>query len=191
LLTFRLIPSASYFTMIIDIILLVVLAMACFKGYSRGLIVAIFSFLAIIIGVAAAMKFSIVVGGWLQNSTHISRQWIPFLSFLLIVIAVVILVRLVANLLQKSVEFVMLGWLNRLGGIVFYVVLYVIIYSIVLFYATEMNVIKPETIQASKTYSLIEPFGPRAINLLGSLVPIFKDLFVQLEKFFGSVVNSH
>ena len=177
--------------MVIDIILLALLAIACFKGYSRGLIVAIFSFLAVIIGVAAAMKFSIIVSGWLQNSTHISKQWLPFVSFLIIMVGVVILVRWVANLLQKAVEAVMLGWANRIGGIIFYVALFVTVYSIVLFYATEINLIKPEVIQASKTYNIIEPFGPKAINALGSLIPLFKNLFTDLEAFFGSLVKSH
>lgn len=177
--------------MVIDIILLVLLAIACFKGYSRGLIVAIFSFLAVIIGLAAAIKFSVLVGGWLQNSTHISKQWLPFVSFLIIMIAVVILVRLVANMLQKSVEFVMLGWVNRLGGIVFYVVIYVTVYSIVLFYGAKMNIIKPEALQSSQTYNIIEPFGPKAVNILGALIPVFKDMFTDLETFFGSLVNGH
>lgn len=177
--------------MVIDIVLLVILAMACFKGYSRGLIVAIFSFLAIIIGLAAAMKFSVIVSGWLQNSTHISKQWLPFFSFLIVILGVATLVRWVAGLIQKSVEVIMLGWLNRLGGIVFYVALYVAIYSILLFYATEINIIKPETIQSSKTYTVIEPIGPKAINILGSLVPIFKNLFTDLQTFFGSFVNNH
>lgn len=175
--------------MVIDIILLILLAIACFKGYTRGLIVAVFSFLAVIIGLAAAMKLSVVVGGWLQNSTHISKQWVPFLSFLIIMIGVAILVRWAANLLQKSVEAIMLGWLNRIGGIVFYVVLFVVAYSIVLFYATEINLVKPEVIQASKTYSLIEPFGPKAVNALGSLVPLFKNLFTDLETFFGTLTH--
>ena len=42
--------------MAIDIIFLVLLAMAAFKGFRRGFIVAIFSFLAIVIGLAAAIK---------------------------------------------------------------------------------------------------------------------------------------
>lgn len=177
--------------MVIDVILLILLAVACFKGYTRGLIVAIFSFLAVFIGVAAALKLSVMVSGWLQNSTHISRQWLPFVSFLLVMIAVVIVVRLVANLLQKSVEAVMLGWLNRLGGILFYVAIFVLIYSVVLFYAIKMNVIKPEVVSASKTYPLIAPLGPRAVNALGFVIPLFKGLFTQLETFFDTIVKHH
>lgn len=150
---------------------------------------AIFSFLAIIIGLAAAMKFSVVVAGWLQNSTNINKQWLPFLSFMIVIIAVVILVRWLAGLLQKSVEHLMIGWLNRLGGIIFYVVLYITVYSIVLFYATQINLIKPETIQTSKTYAVIEPFGPKAIDALGFLLPLFRNLFTELEQFFGALTK--
>jgi membrane protein required for colicin V production len=184
-------PTTNFnFTgMAIDITLLILLALACFKGASRGLIVAVFSFLAIIIGLAAAMKLSVVVASWLQNSTNLNKQWLPFLSFFIVMICVVILVRWVARLLQKTVESVMMGWLNRLGGMVFFVLLYAAIYSVVLFYATEMGFLKPETIQSSKTYGLIEPFGPRIINALGALVPVFKNLFSDLEAFFGSFVH--
>ncbi len=172
--------------MAIDIILLVLLAIACFKGVSRGLIVAVFSFLAVIIGLAAAIKLSVVVAGWLKNSTNLNKQWLPFLSFAIVIIAVALLVRLLAKLLQKSVESVMMGWLNRLGGVVFYVLLYVSVYSVVLFYATQMNVLRPATINLSKTYNVIEPFGPRVVNAIGALLPVFKNLFGELEQFFGS-----
>jgi len=164
----------------------VLLAIACFKGVSRGLIVAVFSFLAVIIGLAAAIKLSVVVAGWLKNSTNLNKQWLPFLSFAIVIIVVALLVRLLAKLLQKSVESVMMGWLNRLGGVVFYVLLYVSVYSVVLFYATQMDVLKPATINLSKTYNVIEPFGPKVVNAIGTLLPVFKNLFSDLEHFFGS-----
>ena len=139
--------------MIIDIIFLILLAFAIIKGISRGFIVALFSFLAIIIGIAAAMKLSYIVANWLQHSFNTGGQWLPFLSFLIVLIGVIILVRLVANLIQKAVNFSMLGWLNKLGGILLFILLYVSVYSVFLFYLTEMNIIKPETIEASHTYS--------------------------------------
>ena len=173
--------------MIIDIIFLILLALSIIKGMSRGFIVAVFSFLAIIIGLAAAMKFSTVVAGWLQNSFNTGKAWLPFLSFLIVMIVVVFLVRLVANIIQKAVSMAMLGWLNRLGGIIFYFVLYMAVYSIVLFYLTKINFIKPETIAASRTYSFIEPLGPKVINTIGIIIPIFKNMFQQLSDFFSKV----
>ena len=44
--------------MILDLLLIVILIVAIIKGYQRGLIVGIFSFIAVIIGLAAAIKLS-------------------------------------------------------------------------------------------------------------------------------------
>ncbi len=175
--------------MIIDIIFVILLVMAIWKGYSCGFIVAVFSLLAIFIGLAAAIKFSVIVSGWLHNNTNIGTRWLPFISFLLVMIVVIILVRWIAGLIQAGIEFAMLGWLNRLAGIVLYAALYTMVYSIILFYATQMGIIKTETIKASATYNTVEPLGPKSIDMLGSLVPFFKNMFRDLENFFSSLAS--
>ncbi|NNV55355.1 CvpA family protein [Limnovirga soli] len=173
--------------MSIDIIYIILIAMAVLKGYSRGLIVAIFSLLAIIIGLAAAMKFSVLVTGWLALNTHIGTQWLPFIAFIAIFILIVIIVRSVANLIEAAIDMALLSWINKLAGIILYVLLYSMVYSIVLFYGTQMGIISQTTIGASTIYGFIEPWGPTVINLLGSIIPVFKDMFQQLEQFFGNV----
>jgi membrane protein required for colicin V production len=175
--------------MIIDIIFVILLTIALWKGYSQGFIVAIFSFLAIFIGLAAAVKFSVIVSAWLHSSTNIGTRWLPFISFLTVIIIVIILVRWIAGLIQAGVEFAMLGWLNRLGGIVLYVALYTMVYSIILFYATQMGIIKKETILTSVVYNIIEPWGPKSIDMLGNLVPVFKNMFQDLKDFFDSLAS--
>lgn len=175
--------------MFIDIIALIILAMAIFKGYSRGLIVSILSFLGILIGLAAAIKFSVAVSAWLDENTSISAQRLPFLSFILIMIAVILAVRWIANITEAAIEIVLLGWLNKLGGIILYVLVYLMVYSIVLFYATQMDLLKEETIKASQTYGIIEPWGIKVINALGYIIPFFKDMFTDLQNFFGKVAE--
>jgi membrane protein required for colicin V production len=173
--------------MIIDIIFAVLLIIALFKGLRKGFIVAVFSILAFIIGLAAAMKLSAYVAQHLQESTNISAKWLPFASFLLVFLLVIILVRIVAALIERTVQFAMLGWLNRLSGVVLYMALYIFIFSILLFYAVQLKLIREETLLASATYSFIEPWGPFAINGLGKVIPWFRDMFGQLSDFFGSI----
>jgi membrane protein required for colicin V production len=170
--------------MLIDIIFAVIILLACIKGYSRGLILALFSIIAFIIGLAAALKLSTVVAGYLKNSTSISAKWLPFLSFLLVFIVVVLLVRLGAKLVEKSAKFVLLGWVNRIGGMILYAALYTIIFSIFLFFAEKLHLLKPSVISSSLTYDFIQPWGPKVIDGFGKLIPIFKDMFGELEKFF-------
>jgi len=173
--------------MFIDLIFAVILVVAIFKGLSRGFIVAIFSLLAFVVGLAAAMKLSTYAAHYLAGNTNISARWLPFISFLLVFFIVVLLVRLAARLIQKSVEFAMLGWLNRLLGVLLYMALYTTIFSIILFYAVQMNIIRQDTVLASRTYNFIEPWGPYAINGLGAVIPWFRDMFEELKEFFGSI----
>ena len=147
------------------------------------------TFIAIIIGLAAALKLSTAVAGWLQNSTHIAKQWLPFIAFALVMIGVIILIRLVANILQKSVEMMLMGWINRIGGIVLYIVIYLTLFSVILFYADKMQFLKAETINASKTFAFVEPWGPKVINWFSVIIPFFKDMFTQLETFFETVAT--
>jgi len=173
--------------MILDIIVAVILILAIIKGYRQGLIVALFSAIAFIIGLAAAMKLSVVAAGYLGKAVKISDKWLPIISFAVVFLIVVLLVRLGAKLIQKSVEFAMLGWVNRIGGILLYIGLYILIFSILIFYADQMSFIKPETKRESVTYSYIQPWGPKLMEGLGKIIPVFKGMFQDLENFFDNV----
>lgn len=170
--------------MSIDLILIILLVLAIVKGYSQGVIIAVFSAVALFIGLAAAMKLSVVTASWLKDTVHVSGKWLPVIAFALVFLAAVLLVRLAAKALQKTVELAMLGWLNKLGGILFYAALYILTLSIVLFYAEKIDLVGPQTIAASKTYEFIKPWGPKAMNAIGSIIPVFKNMFIELEAFF-------
>lgn len=175
--------------MLIDIILVVLFVLAVIKGYQRGLIVGVFSLLAIVIGLAAAMKLSTVVAGYIGKAIKISDAWLPVISFAVVFILAVLLVRLGANMLQKTVEISMLGWVNRLGGILFYLAIFIIVYSIILFYAEQVKLIQPETIKDSVTYSYIQPWGPKVIDSFATVIPVFKGMFTDLQVFFDGVAE--
>jgi membrane protein required for colicin V production len=173
--------------MIIDITFAIILIMAIFKGLSKGFIIGIFSFVAFTIGLAAALKLSAVVAGWLENKVTGFTRWLPFISFVLVFIAVILLVNLLARLIKKT--FAMLGWLDKIGGLVLYVVIYTIIFSIFLFFAEKVNLVSQETIAGSTTYSYVSPWGPKVIDNLGKIIPLFKDMFSQLQDFFGGIIK--
>ncbi len=175
--------------MILDIIFIVIVIVAMIKGYQRGLIVGVFSFLALIIGLAAAMKLSTVVAGYIGKAVKISDQWLPLIAFALIFLIVVLLVRAIAAMIEKSIQFVMLGWVNRLGGIIFYTALYITVFSVILFYAEQMKLIRAETIAKSLTYHFAQPWGPKAINSFATIVPFFKNMFHDLQDFFGNLAH--
>ena len=171
----------------IDIVFAILMVIAIFKGYRNGFIVAVFSIAAFIIGMAAALKLSATMATYLQNSMTITGKWLPFLSFTIVFLVVVLLVNIGAKLIEKTFEMALLGWLNRIGGIILYILLYTIIFSIFLFYADKARLFQDTTIQASKTYPYIIPWGPKVMDQFGKIIPIFKDMFTQLSDYFEGV----
>lgn len=173
--------------MLIDIIFLVIVIIAAIRGIRRGFIIAVFSVIAIIIGLAAAIKLSTVAADYLDDSVNVSARWFPVISFIIVFLLFVLVVRLIANLFQKTVEIAFLGWLNRMAGAVLYIFLYTVIFSVVLFFAGQLNLIKGDTIADSTVYPWVEPIGPYVINGIGKVAPFFRDMFEQLKAFFDSM----
>ena len=83
-----------------------------------------------------------------------------------------------------------MGWLNKIGGIILFAAIYITVFSVLVFYAEQLKLLQQDTIDKSVAYSFIQPWGPKAINGFGSIVPLFKDMFSTLEHFFDGVATN-
>lgn len=155
--------------MLIDIGFILLMVLAIFKGISKGFIVAIFSFFSFYIGLAAALKLSATVAEYLHNKFDVNSYWLPLLSFIAVFIGVVLLVRVGSAFIKKMAGVVMLGWIDSLAGIVLFAAMYLIIYSVILFYATQIHLIPADVSSKSNTYFFIKPLGPKVISLMGKI----------------------
>ncbi|HJS54077.1 MAG TPA: hypothetical protein VJ765_06015, partial [Chitinophagaceae bacterium] len=68
-----------------------------------------------------------------------------------------------------------------------YACLYIVILSILVFYADQLGFIKPEIKTESVTFSYIQPLGPKLMEGIGKIIPVFKGMFADLEDFFDTV----
>ncbi len=176
--------------MVIDVIVFGLMVLALFKGWTKGFVLAVFSFFAFVVGLAAAIKLSAVVAGYLSAHTNIGSRWLPVLAFALVFILVAFLVRLGAKAIEGVLRAAMLGWANKVGGILLYALLYLFIFSVLLFYAQQLNLIKPHTMEDSVCYPYLKPLAPKVISGLGVVLPFFKNMFAQLEQFFEGLSAS-
>jgi membrane protein required for colicin V production len=175
--------------MIIDIIFILFVVMAIFRGLSKGLVLGIFSFLAFIIGLAAALKLSTVVAKYFAGNSGSLARWMPLLAFILVFCVVILLVSIGARLIKKTLQLAMLGFLDSLGGMILYLCINTIIFSIFLFYGEKLLLIKPDAIANSRVYPYVIPWGPKVIDNIGKIIPLFKDMFSELEAFFAGVAK--
>ena len=122
----------------IDIVLGALLAYGVFKGFKNGLIVELASLLSLYIGIYVAVKFSSVVGNALGDTLSTSKTG-KVIAFVLTFLAVVVGIHYLAKALSKIASIVFLGWLNKMGGVVFGLLKTVLIVGIVLSLFQKVN----------------------------------------------------
>lgn len=103
----------------VDIILLICFVPALWQGLSKGFIGQLFSIAAVVLGIWLAFHFSGITGGWLGGYIQADEKLLQVISFAAIVAIALIVLSLLGSLLTKVVKLVMLGWLNKLLGVVF------------------------------------------------------------------------
>ncbi len=168
----------------IDLIVLLILVWAVYQGYQRGLIIAVFTFLSTLLGVLLAFKFSSLVAGWLGARISVSDRWLPVVAFLAILIGVILLVRLGAKALEGMIELAQLGILNRLGGVLLYVVLYLGLASAVFHLIQWTSLLPADSWKDSWFLERIQPHFMGGFRRVADWVPWFREQFDALNRYF-------
>ena len=108
--------TLSALRFMIDIVFYIVVILAIIQGWRKGLILALFSMICGLIGLAAAVKLSAVLATHMKSDLHMTSRWLPVIAFVLVFVMVLLIIRWAGKLLEKLVQLVLLGWLNKLGG---------------------------------------------------------------------------
>ena len=155
---------------ILDLILLIPLLLWARQGYNKGLIISVASFAALILGLYFAFFFSDYTAGKLTEHFTIDKEYLAIISFVVTFVVVVIGVVLIGNVLQKFIDVLMLGFLNKAGGAVFGV-LKGALYLSILIYAINFldpgeNLIKQKYRDDSMLFKPVEGFAPMLYSRL-------------------------
>ncbi len=102
----------------VDIILLIAFVPALVSGLSKGFIHQVFSLVAMVLSVWMAFTFTNTVSAWIGPLLEVNKTVLWVISFIIIVVAVTLLVNFLGSLVEKLVKVVMLGWLDKLLGVV-------------------------------------------------------------------------
>jgi membrane protein required for colicin V production len=123
----------------IDIIIAIPLLWGAFMGFRKGLVLELASLVGLILGLYGALKFSHLTGEFLSDKIEISAQWMGFVSFLLTFILIVLGVFLLAKIIDRVLKISALGLINRILGLVFGILKYALIVSMLLYFYEGLN----------------------------------------------------
>lgn len=164
----------------IDILSGTILIIAILQGYRHGLIKAIISFFSLFIGLIVAFQFAGYISNLLKEHTKIGSQWLPFIAFLVVLIGVMIFLKMITGILQQSAEWLMLGWLNKLLGMILYALIYGTILSAVLYFMILLGVVEKASIKDSFSFSYLESWWPYFMKKLSLWIPSIKSSLSSL-----------
>ena len=170
--------------MLIDIIFLVFLVIGIIKGYRQGILKSIFTVASLIIGVLLALKFSYLASDYISQNIKVPPQWLPAISFAVVMIGALVVVQFIGKAIESLLKVIQLNFINRLGGMILWATIKILMLSIFVWLVNQTGGIKPELKAASITYPFLEFFGPTVINFIGEIFPPFKGIFESIESLF-------
>jgi membrane protein required for colicin V production len=155
---------------ILDIIFLVPLLFALYRGFKKGIIHMIASLLALILGIVGAIQLRPVFASLLDSMFTISSEYLNVIAFAAAFILIVLVVHLAAFLVDKLIKAVALNFVNRLLGMGFGVLVTAFVISMILWPINQINgereLIKPERIEGSLLYKPLSAFAPAVFPYL-------------------------
>lgn len=154
----------------IDIIILICFIPAVIGGLMNGLVRQIASFTALILGIWAGWHFSYLLSQGIRTWFNTDNNLINIISFAIIFFAVLIVVNVIGKAVSGLFKFVLLGWLDKLLGVVFGIMKYSLIFSVIIYFVNSLNkifeIIPANYFATSRLYSLIESFAPKVFPYL-------------------------
>ncbi|MCB9182608.1 MAG: CvpA family protein [Flavobacteriales bacterium] len=148
----------------LDAIILLILALAAWKGFSRGFVIELASLVGIALGAWAGLHLSERVTAALELEVENEA-----LAFLITFVLVLLLIHLLARLLTTVIDIAQLSLPNKLAGILFGVLRSAFVLSIalnlMLGFGTDGWI--PDRVRSeSVAYPLLRPIAPAIIPAL-------------------------
>jgi len=148
----------------LDLFLLIPIVFGFIFGLFKGLVKELASLAAIVIGIYGAKLFAPMVSGFLIHKFDFSTKTAQPLSYLLLFIAIAVGLLFIASMLDKMVDSMSLGGLNKFLGGLFGALKYALIVSVLLnvfdSLDSRFSIIKQKTKEESIGYKPLLKFGP-------------------------------
>ena len=148
----------------IDLVFAILLLWSAYRGFTKGFIVQLATLAALLLGILGAVLFSDLTSNLIIKKFEVSGHYLPILSFAVTFVVIVIAVHLFAKMLNKLIDAIALGIVNRLLGVLFSLLKTAFIVSIILVLINKadnkFNFIPDDTKENSLLYKPLSNFAP-------------------------------
>lgn len=159
----------------IDILFLISLAYGFWQGFNQGVIATVFNVGAYVFGITLAFKMTPTTTNIMQSVFHSNNPSMFIGAFIVNILFVMLIMRMAAKSLEKMFQMAYIGMVNQALGAVVLAGFYILVCSILVWFMVKARFINEQTIEDSKTYTLLEPLPGKAYDVAMSLKPFAEE----------------
>jgi len=159
----------------IDLTILIIAVLFSIRGFIRGFVLEISS----LVGLAAGYVATLLYLNQVVNLLHsffpsLPKALIQVVSFLFLFIVTNLLLRILAHLLTKTFKLILLGWLNRLLGLLVGLLKGIVLMSIAVFIFSFLpgfnSLLGKADLEHSIFYPVLHLLGPQLYKYLTKVI---------------------
>lgn len=162
----------------LDVLLLIAFVVALVQGLRNGLIKSVISLVGLVLGLFLAARLYVSFGAWLQG--FISSQAVAnVVAFAVILFAVLVVSGIIGSVVSGAASVIGLGWVDRLGGALFSVLVAAVVVASLLAVALKSDVTAgiESAVKGSFVASILLDRFPVVLSLLPEDFDRVRDVF--------------
>ena len=167
---------------VLDIILLIPLIFGAVLGFRKGLLLEIVGILAFVLGIIGGFKLMELGMSYLDDYFEDFDHLLPFISFLIIFLAILLLVNLLGKTVKKVIDFTLLGGVDSFAGAIVGIAKWAIGLSIVLWLTTEFGIELPGENDELVIYPYLKELGPNLIKSFSVVLPFAEEMIESIKE---------
>jgi membrane protein required for colicin V production len=141
---------------LLDFLILIPVVWLCIRGFGKGLIIELATLAGLALGILAAYFFADNLEVLIKDYFSFNSNTTRIIAYVIIFLLVMLVLFIIGKLVEKSVDLVAMGWLNKLLGAVVGIAKGIVLVCIILFliekFDPSQKVIKPNVKEKSMFY---------------------------------------
>ena len=176
--------------MIIDAIFFLTVLGGFWSGFSRGIIKTVMYLFASFFGFIVAVKFAPAATDLLTQLFNTSSPLMYLLGFITCLGLTIVAIQLLAKGLEGILQTARINIINKFFGGVLMAAIFVLFYSIMLWFADMSHLLTDKTKNESATYKILEQYPSQAKQIWTRVQPTFEDFWNQSLDFIDKMEDN-
>lgn len=167
--------------------MLVPLIFGAVMGFRKGLLLEIVGILAFVLGIIGGFKLMELGMTYLDDYFEDFDHLLPFISFLIIFLAILLLVNLVGKAVKKMVDMTLLGGVDKFAGAIVGLAKWAIGLSLVLWLTQNFGIVLPGQDEDLVLYPYLAELGPNLIKSMSVILPFAEEMIESIKELISPV----